>query len=142
MLSKFIINTLWQASKTPNSNLVNALSYNQFPHLSFVLKLVWSTCINVSLGSNMTKSWLSNSYIFLFLIKKIHKWSKINCPPKFNMVVSSMGTSHVCNEIGAIGLLRIIPLMNVMNFSILYLIFENFPLTKFPIYNAKDLTKV
>lgn len=58
------------------------------------------------------------------------------------MVVSSMGTSHVCNEIGAIGLLRIIPLMNVMNFSILYLIFENFPLTKFPIYNAKDLTKV
>jgi hypothetical protein len=53
----------------------------------------------------MTKQFI----YFLFLMKKIHKWSKINCPPKFNMVISSMGTSHVCNEIGAIGLLRIIP---------------------------------
>jgi hypothetical protein len=44
------------------------------------------------------------------------------------MVISSMGTSHVCNEIGAIGLLRIIP-FNECN-ELFNFIFENMSFDK------------
>jgi hypothetical protein len=46
---------------------------------------------------------------FLFFNKKNYTNEAKLVAHQNSMVISSMGTSHVCNEIGAIGLLRIIP---------------------------------